>query len=463
MLAVYKSLDDHDLAATSRYGISTEILMENAARGVYEFLKENSLIGKKTLIVTGGGNNGADGLALARMIPNVAVFAAMEPKSELCKAQFERAKKLDVAFVDRCEGYEVIVDTILGSGATKELGGELKELVEHLNSQKAIKVAVDIPSGVRYKMQKDDTAFAADFTVTLGAYKESLYGDYAKEFVGGVLLKELGLPAQKYTQGFAHSSYLLEKSDLKTPIRNKKNCNKGDFGHLCIVGGEMIGASVIAAKTALRLGVGLVSVTARDNLLLEPQIMVSNSMPKGANTLLIGQGLGNAFDESEILGLVRTAKNCVCDADIFKKECLKDILEIEQDTVLTPHPKEFCSLLKIVMDIDVSIEELQQDRFGFAALFCEKYKNKTLVLKGANTLIAKNGEIFIMPYGSQVLAKGGSGDALAGAIAALLAQGYAPLEAAKNGSLAIALSAAGYEGANYSMNIDDLIDGLKWL
>lgn len=464
MLAVYKSLKAQDEAAVSKYGVSEEILMENAARGVYEFLRENGLLSKKTLIVAGGGNNGADGLALARMLPYCSVFMAQEPKSELCKLQLERATKLGVAFVSDTNGFELIIDALIGSGASKKLQGGLKELVETLNEQSGIKVAIDIPSGIRDGMSKDETVFYADYTVTLGAYKESLLQDYAKEFVGEIELKELGLASEKYNDGFTPSSYLLEKSDLEPPIRTKKNCNKGDFGHLCIVSGEMMGASVIAAKASLRFGAGLVTIVERDTVSIgEPQIMIRNSFPSGANTLLIGQGLGSAYDESEILSFVANADRCVLDADIFKKSCIKDILALDKKIVLTPHPKEFLSLLKIAMNIDAGVDDIQKDRFGFVRKFCLAFKDTTLVLKGANTLIAQNDKIFIMPYGSAVLAKGGSGDALAGVIASLLAQGYIPLDAGTNGALAIANAARNYKGANYSMTIDDLIDGLKWL
>jgi len=464
VLTVYKSLKEQDKAASLRFDISEEILMENAARGVVEFLKDNGLFGKKTLIVSGSGNNGADGLALARMIKNVSIFVALEPKSQLCKLQFERAKKLGLDFVSDTDGFDVVIDAIIGSGASKELYGKTKEIVEKLNMQNGVKIAIDIPSGIRYGMRSSDTVFCADYTVTLGAHKECLWQDYAKDFIGDVHLKELGLPDEKYNDDFPASSYMLEKSDLRLPIRTKKNCNKGDFGHLCIVGGEMSGASSIAAKAALRFGAGLVSVVERDSTHFgEPQIMVRNSFPQGANALLIGQGLGSAYDESEILSFVGMADKSVCDADIFKKECIKDILSLDKEVVLTPHPKEFVSLLKITMNIEATVDDIQRDRFGIAASFCQKFKNKTLVLKGANTLIAKNEKIFIMPYGSAALAKGGSGDALAGVIASLLAQGYEPIEAATNGTLALAAAAQRYSGANYSMTIDDLIDGLKWL
>ncbi|HOI84270.1 MAG TPA: NAD(P)H-hydrate dehydratase, partial [Campylobacterales bacterium] len=163
------------------------------------------------------------------------------------------------------------------------------------------------------------------------------------------------------------------------------------------------------------------------------------------------------------VSFVSTIEKAVVDADIFKKECIKDILAMDKKIVLTPHPKEFCSLWKKCTGEELDVNTLQKDRFTYAQKFSEKYKDKTLVLKGSNTIVAENGELYVMPLGSAALAKGGSGDALAGVIASLLAQGYGPLEAAKNCSLMIALSAAKYKGANYSLTIEDLLEGLKWL
>lgn len=464
MLPLYKDLAAQDSAAKIKYNISQEILMENAARGVYEFLKERGLEAKKTLIITGPGNNGADGLALARMLPDASIFCTVQPKSELCKVQFERARKLQIPLADGLDGFDVIIDAILGSGISKPLSGNIKELVEKLNLEKAIKISIDIPSGVINGMDIHDTAFISDFTLTMGAHKTALYQDYSKDFTGEIILKDLGLSAKKYTDGFKPDGYVLDKDDLVLPIRTKKSSHKGDFGHLCVVSGELIGASVIAAKAALRTGIGLVTITERDMMSIsEPQIMLSVQPPKGANTILVGQGLGGSYSDDEIVSFVSTIEKAVVDADIFKKECIKDILAMDKKIVLTPHPKEFCSLWKKCTGEELDVNTLQKDRFTYAQKFSEKYKDKTLVLKGSNTIVAENGELYVMPLGSAALAKGGSGDALAGVIASLLAQGYGPLEAAKNGSLMIALSAAKYKGANYSLTIEDLLEGLKWL
>ena len=130
--------------------------------------------------------------------------------------------------------------------------------------------------------------------------------------------------------------------------------------------------------------------------------------------------------------------------------------------VLTPHPKEFRSLLKICGIGEFSVSEIQNARFEFARNFSLKFP-QILVLKGANTIIAYNGKLYIMPLGSSKLAKGGSGDALAGIIAGFIAQGYEILNAAINGVLAHALSVENCKKNDYSINAFDIVDGLKWL
>ena len=143
----------------------------------------------------------------------------------------------------------------------------------------------------------------------------------------------------------------------------------------------------------------------------------------------------------------------------------KDIINLlskNENIVLTPHPKEFVSLLKLANIADVSVSHLQENRFKYAKMWSEKFKG-VLVLKGANTIIAQNSQIYISNLGTSNLAKGGSGDALAGIIGGLLAQSYTPLNAAINGVLAHSLSAKNAKFNDFTLNSFDIIKGLKWL
>jgi NAD(P)H-hydrate repair Nnr-like enzyme with NAD(P)H-hydrate dehydratase domain len=128
--------------------------------------------------------------------------------------------------------------------------------------------------------------------------------------------------------------------------------------------------------------------------------------------------------------------------------------------VITPHAKEFVSLLKMANIASITIKELQKNRFKYAEMFCAKFTDITLVLKGANVIIGQKDKFFINPHGTSALAKGGSGDVLSGLIGALLAQGYSCLEASKNASLAHTKLVLDYNGADFSLTPDDLIEGI---
>ena len=142
---------------------------------------------------------------------------------------------------------------------------------------------------------------------------------------------------------------------------------------------------------------------------------------------------------------------------------INEILRKKRNLVLTPHPKEFSSLLKITSVAFVSTKEVQENRFELVREFCKKYPDVVLLLKGANTLIGQNEKIFINPYGSNALSKGGSGDVLGGLIGSLLSQGYSTLDAAINASLAHSLSSLKFNKNNYALTPFDLIEGVKCL
>jgi hydroxyethylthiazole kinase-like uncharacterized protein yjeF len=173
------------------------------------------------------------------------------------------------------------------------------------------------------------------------------------------------------------------------------------------------------------------------------------------SALAFGMGLNNHFDD-EMANILRLDIPMVIDADMFYKEIIKEFLE--KQVVLTPHPKEFASLLKIVNIGEYSVEEIQKNRFSLAEEFSKRFPNVVLLLKGANKIVAYKGNLHIDPNGTVALAKGGSGDVLAGMIGALLAQGWHPLKAAIHASLAH--SVAGNYEPNFSLTPMKLINRL---
>ena len=348
-----------------------------------------------------------------------------------------------------------IIDGIFGSGLNKPVSAEICEILSLANSAKSLKIAVDIPSGIDKLGRVLGGAFCADLTIAMGALKLALFSDGAKDQVGRIKVANLGISRSNFE---GRSEYfLLQKSDLKLPLRRKQNTNKGDFGHTYVVSGQMSGAAQMAALAAHAIGSGLVSVVSDEPLNLSPILMQKSSF-NAARVVVCGCGLG----ERKIDLAALRGKNCVIDADLCYEREILSLLNANSNLIITPHPKEFCSLLKIAGIADLSVSELQERRFELARAWSEKFSG-VLVLKGANTLIAQAGIIYVCDKGSAALAKGGSGDVLAGLIGGLLAQGYSPLQASICGVLAHALAARAFAKNSYALNPLDLIEEVKWL
>ena len=356
---------------------------------------------------------------------------------------------------DEIASADCIIDGIFGSGLNKPISAEICEILSIANSVKSLKIAVDIPSGIDKSGRVLGAAFCADLTIAMGALKLALFSDAAKDYVGQIKVANLGISRLNFE---GRSEYfLLQKSDLKLPLRRKQNTNKGDFGHTYVVSGQMSGAAQMAALAAHAIGSGLVSVVSDDPLNLSPILMQKSSF-NAARVVVCGCGLG----EQKIDLAALRDKSCVIDADLCYDSEILNLLSDNSNLIITPHPKEFCSLLKIAGIADLSVSELQERRFEFARAWSEKFSG-VLVLKGANTLIAQAGVIYVCDKGSAALAKGGSGDVLAGLIGGLLAQGYSPLQASICGVLAHALAARAFAKNSYALNPLDLIEEVKWL
>ncbi len=464
MLSVYEKVDALDKRAIEEWFLSEDILMENAAMALERAVLQNASLGAKVIILCGSGDNGGDGYALARRLIGrfkTLVFEMKLAKSPMCQLQKERAKKVGVvikAWEEKNEDLEcdVLIDCVIGS----HFKGELEPFLdfESLSQKARFKIACDIPSGIDSKGRVDKRAFKADLTISMGAIKSCLLSDRAKDYVGELKVGHLGVFHQVYE--IPTDTFLLEKSDLKLPLRDKKNAHKGDYGHAHVLLGKHSGAGLLSALSALNFGSGVVSVQA-----LECEITSSNkplelvfceNFPNPLSAFALGMGLENIpKDFKKWLELAP----CVLDAGVFyHKEALQ---ALEKEVILTPHPKEFLSLLKSV-GINISMLELLDNKLEIARDFSQKYPKVVLLLKGANTLIAHQGRTFINNLGSVALAKAGSGDVLAGLIVSLLSQNYTPLDAAINASLAHALAGLEFKN-NYALTPLDLIEKIKRL
>ncbi|MBR5965533.1 MAG: NAD(P)H-hydrate dehydratase [Treponema sp.] len=507
-----------DKAARDNYGLTEDIMMENAAAALQEqgrahfFSPDGKYINRPTvLILAGGGNNGADGYALARRIVChdlcVTVCQVYQPKSAMCVTQAERAKKAGVIFINPYDlddfierasfDLTVVYDCIFGSGFHGTLDALAAAVIQSANKiDGAYKIACDIPTGVSNGDCSQDqkaAAFVADETVTMGALKLALYTDAAKDACGQIVVADLGISRSNFesaastvcaptndfgiTQDSSQAqdcavpcALLLEEADARLPLRDKKqNSNKGTYGHTAVFAGTKPGAAVIAGHAALKFGSGLVTLVAQAAQKIQFgnvsdfELMVSETVPQNATALVVGPGLGRATDSAVFDILRNTERPLVLDADIFYWPQIKELLAAKKNVVLTPHPKEFAELLKNVGLGNYSTQQVVAGRLELAKEFCAAFPGATLLLKGANILIASllDGEraprVYINPLGTSALAKGGSGDVLAGMTGALLAQGYTPLEAAVTASIKHASASHAFDGKDYALTPFELI------
>jgi len=457
MEKIFDSVKELDRRAEETFDLKNGILMEQAARGMAEYIRRylssglpESSDSEQPLvqIICGSGDNGGDGFALARMLTDfcrVRTVSVQAPKSPLCKLQRERLKRLGLPVYTEPEHQcTVLVDAVFGTGIHGTLNETMCAVIDQLNTIRGYKIACDIPSGLNEFGTPSPVAFRADATCTMGALKTALYADTAKDYTGTVHLLNLGLPRHCY-EGKT-DTFLLSAADMRLPHRIVQNTHKMNYGHGLFFCGEKPGACTLAASAALYFGIGLVTVFGEPMPAALPDFMHTSQLPETFSASMIGSGLGKSADirtqALTLLSYTQIRENpLILDADILHYEELPTLLPAFECPILTPHPKEFQSLLANSGIAKVSIEEIQTRRFAYLRLFCNTFPHAVTILKGAYPLIGHGAHIFVNPLGSNALAKAGTGDVLSGMITALAAQGYSPVEAACTASLAHAEAA----------------------
>ena len=306
-----------------------------------------------------------------------------------------------------------------------------------MNASRACKIACDIPSAL---------AFAADYTITMGCQKLELYSDKAKNVCGTIIVADLGVAREKFEN--QSNLYLIEPEDRNLPLRKKRAAHKGSYGHTAVLCGDKAGAAILAATAAMNFGSGLTSLveTEISNLSqfkISPSLMISDSIPKKTSCIAIGSGFTDFSEQTakRVLECFKSSKApaAVLDAGILTNKAFPDFLQKlnEYDNariILTPHLSELSRLLENCnAEDDFSVTALAENteaKINVASFLNKRFPRTTVIMKSANTFIAEGGEVFVIADGSQSLAKGGSGDILAGMTAALLAQGYSAKDAA---------------------------------
>ena len=443
-----------------RKNITFAQLMQSAAASLHKYITETNDINgtnginkiNDVVIICGKGNNGGDGRILALLLSGNGIKVSVIETAEVLTAHDLSDEILQKIFSQS----DIIIDAVFGTGFTGELPRNVSRILKFANSGdiKARRIAIDIPSGVDANDGTADiNAFRADETLTFEFIKRGLISYPGAEYAGKIVVLPIGFP--NATRDLAREnakSILLSWEYIKRLLpEREKNTNKGDFGRLLAVCGSknMTGAAFLSAMGALRTGVGLLYLAAPDNIipvlqskLNEPvfvpldfsEVHINATLAELKQNIniydavLFGCGIGSSTDVRMMLDEVikNHDKTIIFDADGINILCENiDILnEINARKILTPHPGEMARLC------NTTVEAVQKNRINIASDFAKKY-NCTLVLKGALTVIAEsNGDIYINPTGNPGMARGGSGDILAGMIASYAAQGIKAADAA---------------------------------
>ncbi|MBM7559784.1 NAD(P)H-hydrate dehydratase [Marinitoga litoralis] len=444
-----------DELTSKEYGISSEVLMEQAAISIYnEIIKE---FNKQThfLFVLGTGNNGGDGLAAARLLynegyRNIKIAITGNNKSELFQKQYETLIKfgfnnfieIDNNFKNHVSTSECIIDGIIGIGLNGELKKETQEVIETINKYKrGYIISIDIPSGIDSNTGKVlGNAIVADKTITFGSYKLGHIFFPGREYSGKVVVSPLSFPKSLFNISYRE---LVTKEMVKSLLpKRPKFSHKFDFGNVLILAGssEFPGASVLSAIGAQKIGAGLVklitpSALSSSILLHEPGIiykslnkkffslkdldLISKDIRK-ASVIVIGPGLGRSNETMQFVrAVVENSKvPIVVDADALYAV---DALKLRDNIVLTPHVGE---MQRIVRTDEIDVRQNYEYTEYFA-----KYRKATILFKDVTTIITNGEKTFFNITGNTALSKGGSGDLLTGIIAGLIAQKLSVLEA----------------------------------
>lgn len=405
-------------------GIPSLVLMENAAHRVLEFIPSAEPF---VAIFCGKGNNGGDGLALARLVhltrrpKRLEVIVSDTPVGDAA-VQLRMLRALHIPVTeqppDDIHGATLIVDALLGTGTKGEPHGITALFIELINSvPNARRISIDVPSGLG-----SATTVRADVTITFAAPKPLHILPPTCEQVGELHVAPIGIPAEFLEDATLN---LISPADL-APILTKRPLasHKGDFGHIAILGGALgkHGALQMAGAAAIGSGAGLVSLYSPDtsfhpqlpDLMLGEWLSLHKDL-QGKSVVAIGPGLGSSPEGAELTRALfhHWPAPMVLDADALNN--LAPLVEAHASSalrVLSPHPGEMKRLL------NRDIEDRIEDSRGLAAR-----ANSVVILKGQRSLVAfPDGQVWVNPTGCPALAKGGSGDVLTGLLASLLSQ-----------------------------------------
>ncbi|MFT5135287.1 MAG: hydroxyethylthiazole kinase-like uncharacterized protein yjeF [Arenicella sp.] len=441
-----------DQIAINEFGHKGLDLMTRA--GQFAFHRISQRLAKQAgpiemLLMCGPGNNGGDGYVIgrcaleARWTVKLLAFGAPKSADARQAAELFKAAGGDIASADSLPNSyqpDVVVDALLGVGISGVPRAAMASAIETANKLDALKVAIDVPSGV-----DADTGFAnqqsfrADLTISFIVEKIGLRTGPAMNYAGDIAVDDLGIDPQAIRQVASCANLLQPSKELRNKLLRQPDSHKGSYGHVVIAGGDngMLGAALLAGRAALRCGSGKVHILSTEAHLDMPalccpeimsQVFIENdiSLVQQASAVVLGPGLGLVdWGQQVFNSLINLAKPMVIDADALSLLSKNGARTTKSPWVLTPHPGEAARLL------GCSNAEIQKDRLS-AALEVAKQYDCVCVLKGAGTLIAGGGDLPVLcDRGNAGMASAGMGDVLSGMIAGFIGLGIEPRQAAE--------------------------------
>lgn len=483
-----------DAYAIKKQNIASVDLMERAANASVDWIKKNITADKRLVIFAGTGNNGGDGIAIARLMYHIGydVLVYVIGKKGKGSSDFieniSRIEKLSLPIIyvqtlNQIETFkpkDVIIDAIFGTGLNKPIEGIYADIIQIINQSGNEVVSIDVPSGLfcdTGDLASLKNVVKAAHTLTFQIPKFSFLFPETGKFVGQFHILDIGLDNE-----FIHAQdslfFYLTEEDIRLNFHflREKFSHKGTYGHALIIAGSYgkAGAAILAAKACLRSGAGLVSIhTAKNNVAAIhsafPEAMVSidgnsehiSEIPALSNYNAVGIGPGIGLHQDTVKAfknLIQISQiPLVIDADAINilAENKTWLSFLPQGSILTPHPKEFERLVGKCSD---SFERLQKARE------LSMKTNLVIVLKGAHTaIISPSGKVYFNSTGNPGMATAGSGDVLTGVITTFIAQGYNSFESALLGVYIHGLAGdiAAADCSLPSLIASDIIHGLR--
>ncbi len=477
----FRQLDAHTI---QHEPIASIDLMERACKAFVNWFVLKFDATRRITIVCGTGNNGGDGLGIARLLhergyPINAWLVRGGNETADFSINLKRLEgKVEIRnFVSTAEIFpecDVLIDALFGSGLTRPAQGEYEKAINAMNNSDAIRVAVDIPSGLFADQHSTGPIVKAHHTVTFQLPRLAFLVPENHAVVGEWQIVDIGLDKSFIQSCEASRYYMTRKSVRKILMRRDEFSHKGDYGHALLIAGSLgrMGAAVLAARGALRAGAGLltVHVPGGGNYILQttvPEAMVSldpnenifSQAPSldGCNVVGIGPGIGQSeVTVASLRDVLESGKPMILDADALNiLGANRELLNlVPQGSILTPHPKEFQRLVgSWPNDFDRLTKQLALAR----------QLQSVVLVKGAHTAMATpEGNLYFNCTGNPGMATGGSGDVLTGILTGLLAQGYSTTDTALLGTYLHGLAGdlAAREKGEHALIASDLIEFL---